>query len=402
MQFSIYDACFSESAQSGRGAAAQYLLWDLHRHGVAEAKIPDSDIILATLVHPLQYKALAKLQKKYPAKKIISGGPASTSPYTIGKYCDAVCIGDGQQFIKTLIAKGLESALSLPNIWVDGQTRRVEIDYNFPWDLPPIQNESGAVTFWLGRGCKNKCMFCQTGWAYKYVENPNPDRLIPQIKAIQQKNYKITYCTNDANQHTFCHRLPPVQAGSYSIKYLKKEGLPPSRTVRIGVEGVSERLRSLVKKPISSDDLVKCTSWLNANKKEVRWFMIAGLPEETKEDWEKLKQDLLRWKRITPKGTLGVSFTAFCPDPATPLSITPLTDEYYSNWEDFREWFFGGVGWSNRIKLMQPQNPKTRMEKAIASMGLSESELRQGGNPGPNSRVIYPYEKAVKTLRGEF
>lgn len=402
MHISIYDANFPESAQSGRGAAAKYLAWDLQRNGIAESTIPNSEIILATLVHPIQYTALSKLRKKYPKAVIVAGGPASTSPYTLSKYCNAVCVGDGQSFISTLAKNGLQDALSLPNIWIDGDEERVEIDQNFPWDLPPIQDESGAVTFWLGRGCKNKCMFCQTGWAYKYSENPHPNKLLKQISDIMKKTIKINYCTNDANQHSFCHKLPKTQAGSYSVKYLKKEGLPPARTVRIGVEGLSERLRSDVGKPISSDDLVKCTSWLNLHGKAVRWFMIAGLPGECAQDWECLKHDLLKWKRMTPKGTLGVSFTAFCPDPATPFAIKPISDDYYRNWELFKDWFFSGLGWCNRIKIMGPQAPKSRLIKAMAAMGLSEQELREGGNPGPNLRVAYPYEKVVEKLRGEF
>ena len=399
MQYSIIDASFSEKNQPGRGASAEYLLWELHRHDLQEVRPAQSDIMLVTCVHPIQATQLKGLRKRYPSKIIIVGGPASTSPYELGKYCNMICCGDGQHFLHTLFTLGLNAAVGCSNVWVDGDTRRVTVDQGFPWGMPPIENESGAVAFWLGRGCKNKCSFCQTGWAYTYSENPNPDRLIQQINTVRQRHPKIAYTSNDTLQHSFFSQLPTTGAGSYSFKFIREHGLPPSRTVRIGVEGVSARLRKSVKKPISSDDLVGCTSWLNANKKAVRWFMIADLPGETQADWEQLKADLLRWKEITPKGTLGVSFTAFCPDPATPLAVVPLSDDYYPRWEDFKEWFFGGVGWSNRIKIMAPQGPENRMKKAMASMGLSEAELRDGGHAGPNARMIYPYEKTVDKLR---
>lgn len=125
--------------------------------------------------------------------------------------------------------------------------------------------------------------------------------------------------------------------------------------------------------------------------------MIAGLPGETKDDWEELKDVVLRWKSITSKGVLALSFTAFSPDPATPLSIEPITDDYWDYFLDFKEWFFGGKGWSNRIKLMNPQQPKTRMQKAIFSMGLSEQQLRRGGYFSPNwERLSYPYKQKVE------
>jgi len=34
----------------------------------------------------------------------------------------------------------------------------------------------------------------------------------------------------------------------------------------------------------------------------------------------------------------------------------------------------------------------------MAHMGLSEKELRQGGNWGPNDRIEYPYKKAVHKI----
>jgi hypothetical protein len=160
------------------------------------------------------------------------------------------------------------------------------------------------------------------------------------------------------------------------------------------VEGVSERMRKSVGKPISHDDLVKSAAWLNSLGKSVRWFMIAGLPGETDDDWKEIQKAIMDWKRICSKGVLALSFTAWQPEPATPFGVAPVVDDYWPRWESFREWFFSGAGWSNRVKLMAPAGPKTRMESAVARMGLTVSELRRGGQWGPNDRVAYPYKSA--------
>jgi len=392
MRLAILDACFPISNQSGRGMAAEYLSWELKRNKMLESPIEDADILLVTCASTMADKFLKSLRKKYPKKIIIAGGPASTSPYTLGKYCDAVCVGDGQKFIQTLTRDGFDAATKLDNVWIDGESRMVNIDQNFPWDLPPIKAEDGAVRVWCGRGCKNKCLFCQTGWAYTYSENPDPDKLLRQIALLQKRGEKISYLSNDIAQHSFYKRLPPTIHGSFSVNYLKKNGLPMARQIRLGIEGVSSRLRTMVKKPISNDDLIKCTSWLNKNGKSVRWFLIAGLPGETWEDWEELQNIILQWKEITPKGVLALSFTAWCPDPATPLALQPLQDDYWEYFTKFKEWFFGGIGWSNKIKILNPQQPAARLQKAIKSMGLSETQLRKGGCKSPNKRVAYPFE----------
>jgi hypothetical protein len=121
--------------------------------------------------------------------------------------------------------------------------------------------------------------------------------------------------------------------------------------------------------------------------------MIAGLPGERDEDWMELKTAVTDWKKLCSKGVLALSFTAWQPEPATPLGCMPIDDGYWKRWEDFREWFFSGVGWSNRIKLMAPAGIKTRLESSMARMGLTETALKTGGSFGPNNRVEYPYKK---------
>ena len=379
--------------------SAQYLAWEMKRHNVIEYPIAISDVILATVQGVEAVKDLQTLKRRYPNKLLICGGAASTSPYSLGRVANAVCVGDGQSFIKSLFLEGTNVAFQLPNVWIDGESRRVEIDNGFPWDMPPIQAEDDAYRLWCGRGCKNKCKFCQTGWAYKYTENPEPETITANARRLLAQGKKIAYLSNDLAQHSFYTSLPKTEHGSYSVGYMRKYGLPPARQIRIGVEGVSERLRRAVSKPISSNDLVSCTEWLNANGKSVRWFMISGLPGETADDWLELRECIQRWKIETPKGVLALSFTAFCPDPATPYATVAINDDYWEHYVLFKEWFFGGKGWSNRVKLMNPQQPAARMNKAILSMGLTETQLRKGGHVSPNARLLYPYAGKLESAK---
>jgi hypothetical protein len=131
----------------------------------------------------------------------------------------------------------------------------------------------------------------------------------------------------------------------------------------------------------------------------VRWFLIAGLPTETDGDWEELRETVQEWKRTTQKGVLALSFTAWCPDPSTPLAVMPISDHYWPRIEAFREWFFGGRGWSNRVKLMMPQQPESRLAKAMLAMDATEDQVRSGGAQGGNAGVVYPFVSACAAVR---
>ena len=393
MNLSVVDACFPLRRQS-YGLAALWIRWHSVRRGARVVPSADADVICATCVDPRQWTVIKSLRNAYPGKRIVAGGAGALSPYSLGLWADAVCVGNGERFLNTLISDGYDAASALPESWVDGETRSVEVASGFPWRCPPIQSEDGAYRVWCGRGCKRKCTFCHTGWGVQYEENPDPRHLMRSIGRLQKDGKRVAYLSNDPNQHSFADQLPPVDSGSYTFDTIKKGYIPSARQVRIGVEGVSEHLRKTVGKPIGHDDLVKSAAWLNSKGKSVRWFMIAGLPGESSDDWDELRAAVMDWKRICSKGVLALSFTAWLPEPSTPLGIAPVDDAYWPRYEAFREWFFSGVGWSNRVKLMNPCAPASRMKSAVARMGLSESELRKGGSWGPNDRVFYPHKKA--------
>lgn len=400
LRVAVLDACFSEAKQQSAGLAGTWLRSVCSQ--TMDLTTPSrAAVILVTCVAAEQHGYVERVAKKYRQAKIIVGGAASTSPAAFWGGADAVCVGDGQKMLAAMGSQGLDAALDMSHVWTPEKTV-VEIDHNFPWHFPPIQAEDGAYRVWAGRGCRNKCLFCQTGWAMPYAENPDPDRVVAVAQRLSRAGKRVAYLSNDLTQHSFFSRLPLAEHGSFSFRFIRKYGLPPARTVRLGVEGVSARLRAAVHKPIAADDLVKCSSWLNANGRSVRWFMIAGLPGESDDDWSELRDNVQMWKRTTPKGVLALSFTAWCPDPATPIATQPLDDGYWERWESFKSWFFDGVGWSNRVKLMGPQQPKSRLAKAMASMAMDERSLRLGGGWGPNDIVKYPFKIAAKKLAAKY
>jgi radical SAM superfamily enzyme YgiQ (UPF0313 family) len=257
--------------------------------------------------------------------------------------------------------------------------------------------EDGIVRLFASRSCKKKCLFCQVGWQTAYQENDDA-RLLRQYSALRAAGYKVNVVTNDAPALSFFDELKVLEhfSASYSqVQQILRDGVDSIigkvKSMRIGVEAPSQRLRYWIGKPIPTEGLYRTSvDLLNAGI-GVRWFMIAGLPGEREEDYDELREIVRRARHDIQKGILALSFTAFCPDPAAPLCLVPLDDDYWERFERFWKWFFG-VGRTHRVSIMRCGGPKSRMSNAVGSMGCSEQDIRRGwlDRDPPNWRVRYP------------
>jgi len=189
--------------------------------------------------------------------------------------------------------------------------------------------------------------------------------------------------SNALSDLSFFDRLPQDISASHTLReavHSNKSG----RLVRVGVEGVSERLRRAVGKPIKNQELVDWTIELNNRGVQVRWFMIAGLPFETADDWLELRECVKAYSLAHTRGTLQISFTAYVPEPSTPIKDLIYTDDYYEHYKLFADWYFG-VARINHLSIFKCQGVKNRAIKA---------ELQMHPN---NKFVLYPHRDKIKS-----
>lgn len=405
--FAVVDATVTHTEPRFRGLAAKYVDWELRQQGANVVSNPaDADIVCVTVVSPHEYKCLPTALKRVGVEplaakrirqRVIMGGQGALSPAIFDPYIDAVCVGEGRTFLQTLVRNGYAAACQLPNVWIPGESRLVYPDDVFPWDAPPTMAEDGIVRIYASRGCKKKCLFCQTGWSSAYRENDN-DRLLRQYTQLTRAGYRVNVVTNDAAALSFFDSANTVEhfSASYSqMREMLDKGISAIvgkvKSVRFGVEGPSERLRRYIAKPIPTAGLFDVTCQLLNAGIGVRWFMIAGLPGETQEDWQELREVVVKARHAIAKGVLQLSFTAFCPDPAAPLSVLPLNDGYWDRVQAFWKWFFEGEGFTRKVQLFKCAQPPARLRHAMASMAATEPELRRGWfeHDTPNWRVRY-------------
>lgn len=391
MRVAIIDANYKDA--KFQGLAATWLRWEMHRAGVEVVSAEFADVALITVSSQQGVSDVRRVRKTIPDRvPVVIGGGGAWGPAVFRGLCDCACVGEGQRFVRTMIADGLQAARLLPECWNWGETRTVVPSAFFPWDVPPLRHPDGTIRVFGARGCKRKCLFCQTGWEQAYSQNPHPENVRSQITALKHAGHKVAVITNDGAGDSYEGIIGQQEFVSATVAQLKDRPINRawSKSIRLGVEGVSERLRVAVNKPVSNKDLADLTLRAWKNGVGVRWFFIAGLPGETDSDWIELR-GLVDMIRHASKGVVMANFHAFIPQPATPLCALPVKDQYWEMFEEFRRWFFHGPGFTRRMQIVAPAQYKGRMTRACESMAATESELRRGWfkHDAPNWRVKY-------------
>jgi len=395
-KIAIVDANYKD--QKFRGLAATWLSWELQQRGIQTVTPLEAEYLLISISSPKGYKDVKRALKNHwngKAKRILGGG-GCFAPAIFDPLVDCQCVGEGYDFLVTLIEDSYQAVLKRPETWVPGETRPVTPNMNFPWHMPPILNTDNIYRVFASRGCHNKCLFCQTGNAQTYRTNPNPDLLNRQVRNLRERGLKFALVTNDGADVPIQVDGPQefVSANFKNLVKLQKEGrLIPRyfKQVRIGVEGVSERLRKAIGKPVPNDGLAELTIKANRDGVRVRWFFIAGLPGEEPEDWEELRA-LFRTTHHIEKSMIIAVFHSFIPEPSTPLGVLPLVDEYLPRYNSVITHYYRGMDFTGRIHFTAPGHYPTRLREAMENMCARESQLRRGwfDHLNPNWRVQYP------------
>jgi radical SAM superfamily enzyme YgiQ (UPF0313 family) len=389
MRYAVIDADYSDTRYIGLGAS--WLRWYLRRLG-AEIVEPDAaEVLLVSTTSQQRAGSVRHRIRRYPGRPVVVGGMGSYGAAAFDGIASVVCVGEGARFVRTMVREGLDAAARLPEAWVPGETREVVPSADFPWDVPPILHPDGKYRVFESRGCKHRCLFCQTGWERRHIVNPDLGRLVATCRELYRRGLPYDLVTNDAGVTGVIQQVPGGTMASYGYRHLTEMSLAwLPRTVRIGVEGVSERLRRAAGKPIPTSGLVDLVRRLLAAHHLVRLFFVAGLPREADEDWVELL-DLVRGIGCADRGLVHLGFHAFIPQPAAPLAVLPLADEYFEREEEACGRFFDRDSYSRRIHWGKPAGYRTRLKLARLSMAATEDELRRGWQDAdpPNWRITY-------------
>jgi len=200
----------------------------------------------------------------------------------------------------------------------------------------------------MNRGCPRGCRFC----AACFVYHPFRNRSLSLLESISKKalleEHRIGLTGTAVSDHpqllALCQNILSQQGG-ISLASLRVDAVTPplvqclkegkERTVAIAPEAGSERLRRMVKKGYSEDEILRSVDTLvEKGVYQIKCYFLIGLPTETGEDVKEIVHLARRIRHHILSGQKGgrkrwrlvLSVNPFIPKPATPFQWAPLEE----------------------------------------------------------------------------
>jgi anaerobic magnesium-protoporphyrin IX monomethyl ester cyclase len=316
---------------------------------------------------------ISQICKKYNEKcKVVWGGlhPSFlTDECLMNKEVDFVIRGEGEfpmlELCRTLDKGGKLTAVESLSFRADGQIVHVPLRASIANldDLPMPARDSllypesydfksfGSMI--ISRGCPFRCSFCSSrNFWDKKVRFRSPDNIINEIQAIQRtygtKHIMFWDDSFTINKTLIMKYLQAILDAGIKINWktatradlideellglMAKSGCVK---LEIGVESGSDRIKKLINKDVTNDQIKRSFELINRSGIGSGAFFMAGFPEETKED---LDQTFQLMKELNDT---ELAFNVFDPMPGSSeyekcisLGLVPE----HPDWNDFPFW----------------------------------------------------------------
>ncbi|MEA1986422.1 MAG: TIGR03960 family B12-binding radical SAM protein [Candidatus Marinimicrobia bacterium] len=299
---------------------------------------------------------------------IIAGGSGAVNPKPMNKIIDIFVIGDGEEIIIELMKmikelKGnnfkrdeilKELSDSKKGIYVPkyfDKNKKVIVNKIVTLDkknysikpLVPIKEiVQDRLSLEVQRGCTAGCRFCQAGMIYRPIRERPYSELAKYTKdTLKNTGYEtvslLSLSTSDYtglneyfastkdyfNFNNISISLPSMRLDSFNAKIMDNINNSKKSGITFAPEAGTQRLRDVVNKNISEDDLFSSVKIALENKyKTMKFYFMIGLPTETDEDIAGIV-DLIKRISLMSKSygriNIHVSISTFIPKPFTPF-----------------------------------------------------------------------------------
>lgn len=266
---------------------------------------------------------------------IIIGGFNTFNPVPLSCYADFVVCGDGEEVFPAIL-HGEEH----PGIFYGPGHLAVWQNINSPRAFCNETNDIARIE--IARGCKYRCRFCAVAHLKPYREVPVDEievlLQLTKLKRVSLFAPEPTIHSRDAEITEICHRMGKIRTDSD----VRLDRLPrrEDSVPRVGIEGLSERLRKSVDKPYRNEQIVGAVkNAISVGRKGIFMYFILDLPGEEETDWLELRELLEEIGRLPGAGNflLKPSPNVFMPTPHTPMELDGIHWErdYAGKWAKF-------------------------------------------------------------------
>ena len=295
---------------------------------------------------------------------IIAGGPCTSNPKPINKFIDIFIIGDGEDVNIEVLEKYIELKNKLPRNEIIKELAKIEGVYaplvdnkankriaqltyeNHPINspIPHFASVHDRAIIELRRGCARLCRFCQASHINLPIRERKKDDIVKLAKEYTKNTGYDEYSllSLSSNDHgkieeilseLNCHfrgtginvSLPSQRADKFSLELAKLAQSEKKATVTIAPEAGSQRMRDVINKNLSAEQIINATiSCIKNGWNKIKYYFVIGLPFENYEDLAGIvelieqvnlacREQGLKYPQIT------CSISVFVPKPHTPF-----------------------------------------------------------------------------------
>ena len=185
----------------------------------------------------------------------------------------------------------------------------------------------------LMRGCPWSCRFCVAGQIYNPTRRKELQAVEDEINRALSRTKRIGLIGPSLSDYPYIREVLKIPGVDFSITSLRAtiksaelvSFMKGHKSVSIAPEAGTERLRKVINKRITEEDILQTSEYLFSEGIEtLRLYFMVGLPTETIEDVEGIVDLVKKIKNIAPKGHITVSISTFVPKPFTPFQWHPM------------------------------------------------------------------------------
>ncbi|MDP6178922.1 MAG: radical SAM protein [Desulfatiglandales bacterium] len=269
--------------------------------------------------------------------------------------------------------------------------------------LTPDTEFADKVLIELGRGCSRSCRFCAAGYVYR------PPRIRGKSDVLSCIDHAMEGCDRIGLLSASASDTPGIEditgliikkGGSFSISSLRADSLNEElldhlkkcgqKTIAIAPEAGSERLREVVNKHLTRDQIINSAK-LIAHRGDfiLKLYFLIGLPTENKDDVAEIldlvkaiKHHIIKESRTRGRiSQIKLSLNCFVPKPFTPFQWFPM--ENVSTLKEKQKWLKKAFGKEGGVKVnfdlpkwAYVQSMLALGDRRVGSILLSAHKLR--------------------------
>jgi radical SAM superfamily enzyme YgiQ (UPF0313 family) len=304
---------------------------------------------------------------RYPL--LIAGGPGiAMNPEPMAPFFDAIVIGEAEDLLPSLVQtlqdgisddreRLLDALDALPGVYVPARVgapvpsgRRIE--RLWVRDMGSIEPVSCLYTsdtefanrhlIEIARGCGRGCHFCLAGYVYRPPREQPLERILAWAKegqagprgavegvglvsAAVSDHSQIDGLATELQAQGIRISASSMRTDPISLPLVRALAASGTKTLTIAPEAGSERLRRVINKTQTEDDLLAAVELAQVlNFPQLKLYFMVGHPTETDEDVQGIV-DLTLKARAVFRRNIAINATPFVPKAHTPFQWSAMT-----------------------------------------------------------------------------